>query len=127
MRRFSFQQVSIAFFASMVLAAVAFVQCAGAEKPKPQAPIVTCHAGTGLECAFTFHKENQAEAIHLDLNSSQYQLMDDSLIGAPYCVAVGKGKVPQPRWPKCLSEANNVWTNGVFHKVGVVRPGNVND
>jgi hypothetical protein len=64
-------------------------------------PVFTCHADAASECAYTIHDAHGS--INLVLASGASHGYNTTLIGARYCVAWGRPRVPTPSWPQCYS------------------------
>lgn len=104
---------------SLLIALIALIAVPQAQRPGRQAPVFTCRASAGMECAYTIH--GLYATARFVLGSAESRRLDEQFIGAPYCVAWGRPRVPMPSWPQCLAEPN-----GPGHAHRVVLPGRTN-
>lgn len=107
-------------FLILTTSLMAVPQIRGPQSQQP--PIFTCRANAGLECAYAIADvRGTSNVVHMVLGSGESRTLDARLIGAQYCVAWGRPRVPMPAWPQCL-----VAHPGPNQDRGVVRPGRSN-
>jgi hypothetical protein len=121
-------RVSVGFLAVAVCAGLCFFLSLplleARLEAQQQPPVFRCGAGSGLECAYTIHDAHGS--INAVLEAGRTHGYNSTLIGAQWCVSVGKPRAPTPPWPQCMSWAVGYNGNGYWQNHGIVHAGGGN-